>query len=354
MIEFNTSELVEALGAIVSVVPNRTPKPILQNIHIEARDGSAVLTATDGEITATFAAVCKAGVPEKMLVPAAKLAAIVKEAPAGSITLTEKDGKVEVKYTRGKSILQTADPAEFPACPEFGEGVEMPTDELLRGLTRVISATDDESTRYALGGVCFDLQNGAIVATDTRVLVVHKLGADGVGQGVVPEKACRVLMRSLSMGGVVSVGLSENSASFEVGALRVFCRLLEGRFPQYRELAQNILGSVSIPVLCGPLATALRQVLVTTQAESRGVHLDVANRSLVATTQASDLGRSESEVPVAFDGEYHAMFDPLFLLEMTRAYPPETTLELMVTDGESPLRCECGGTTWVVMPMCKE
>jgi DNA polymerase III sliding clamp (beta) subunit (PCNA family) len=98
----------------------------------------------------------------------------------------------------------------------------------------------------------------------------------------------------------------------------------------------------------------LRQVLVTTQAESRGVNISVKNRSLVATTQASDLGRSESEVPVDFEGEYHAMFDPRFLLEMTRAYPPETTLGLMVTDEESPLRCECGGTTWVVMPMSKE
>jgi DNA polymerase-3 subunit beta len=354
MIEFNTAELSEALTAVLPVVPARTPKPILTNLHIEAREGSAVLMATDGEMTATFACVCKVGVPETMLVPAAKLAAIVREAPPGSITLTEKDGKVEVKFTRGKSLLQTAAADEFPKCPEYEGGVEMPTDELLRGLSRVISATDDESTRYALGGVCFDLEHGAIVATDTRILVVHKLGADGAGQGVIPEKACRGLMRSMAAGGVVSVGLSENSASFEVGALRVFCRLLEGRFPQYGQIAAKVDGEVSIPVLCGPLATALRQVLVTTQAESRGVHLDIAKRSLVATTQASDLGRSESEVPVDFEGEYHAMFDPRFLLEMTRAYPPETTLELMVTDGESPLRCECGGTTWVVMPMCKE
>jgi DNA polymerase-3 subunit beta len=290
MIEFNTSELAEALTAVLPVVPARTPKPILTNIHIEAREGSAVLTATDGEITATFAAVCKAGVPETMLVPAAKLAAIVKEAPAGSITLTEKDGKVEVKYLRGKSLLQTANPDEFPACPEFGAGVEMPTDELLRGLSRVISATDDESTRYALGGVCFDLEHGAIVATDTRILVVHKLGADGAGRGVIPEKACRVLMRSMAAGGVVSVGLSEKSASFEVGALRVFCRLLEGRFPQYGDIVAKADGEVSIPVLCGPLATALRQVLVTTQADTQqagSVTRVRCNRHLVPNPQQS-------------------------------------------------------------------
>ncbi len=79
-VTFNRAALSEALGLLTSVVPSRTPKPILRCVQITAEEKAVRICATDLEVGINYliseVQVEKAG---EILVPADKLAAIVRE-----------------------------------------------------------------------------------------------------------------------------------------------------------------------------------------------------------------------------------------------------------------------------------
>lgn len=353
MIEFNTSTLQEAIAAVLPVVAHKSPKLVFQNILIEAVDDHATFRASDGDISAAYEAECKPSKHEKMLLPAARFAAIVKEAPPGTLTLTEDNGKVTVKYQGGKSVLQTANPDEFPYPPTFVGTAELPSGEVLKGLQRTSPATSDSSDkRYTLGGVSFDLRIPAISATDSSALATHKLSATSDSFSLLPEKAVNVLRRTLQPGGVVSVCLSEKSASFQSGPLTLFCRCLEGRFPDIsRVLMPSEKFTKSFTILAGPLLKAIRQVAVTTAETSLGCDLTISKGVLRLATQAADVGKSEVEVPIDWQGEFKATFSSRYLAELVATVPQESSLSVKVNDGDTPLRIDVDGTTFLVMPM---
>lgn len=354
MIEFNTSTLQEAIAAVLPVVAHKSPNLVFQNILIEAADGHATFRASDGDISAAYESECKPSKHEKMLLPAAKFAAIVKEAPPGVLTLTEDNGKVTVKYQGGKSVLQTADPEEFPDTPTFVGTADLPSGEVLKALQRCSPAMSQDAgtARYALAGMSFDLRLPAISATDTKALATQSLSVKSDSFAVLPEKAVNVLRRTLEPGGVVSMCLTEKSASFQCGALTLFCRCLEGRFPNIAAvLSPTAEYDKSFTILAGPLLKAIRQVAVTTAETSLGCDMTISGGVLRLATQAADVGKSEVEVPIDWQGEFKATFSSRYLAELVATVPQESTLLVKVNDEETPLRIDVDGTTFLVMPM---
>ena len=148
-----------------------------------------------------------------------------------------------VRGERSQFKLPAENPARFPAIAEFAETsyYEL-SGRLLRELIRrTVFATDNESSRYALGGVKLEWEEDKLTAvgTDGRRLAKMEGPAQAVGDPppigditIVPTRAMQLLERALAEdGSEVQLAVRENDVLVQNPRATIYSRLLEGRFP---------------------------------------------------------------------------------------------------------------------------
>jgi DNA polymerase-3 subunit beta len=284
--------LLAAVQTASSVVPTRSPKPVLTNIKFEADTAGAIVSATDLEVGIRAAVegveTVAAGA---VLLPSGRLVAILREAAPGTVFEIESDGSAAVvKAPRSEFRLPVEDPLEFPSVATFPEGpcFELSTPLVHELVRRTVFATDNESSRYALGGVLVELSGTGVIAvgTDGRRLAkmegpcqVHG-GELADAQPIVPARAMQLVERSL--GGAdtpVYVAVRSNEILVRTGGITISARLVDGRFPRWRDVFPERPDASRAQVVAGPLLAAVRQAAIVTSEQSKGVALDRDRRS---------------------------------------------------------------------------
>jgi DNA polymerase-3 subunit beta len=159
-ITLSTATLRKALADVLRAVPARHAKPILQNVRL----GDGLLTGTDLEIRID----CEIDYHgDAMLLPAHRLSAILRAATGDEVMLTQKDSSVMVRCGAGSWTLPTEDAAEYPTWDtgDLKAVCRLPADQFGRAAKATVYATDNESSRYALGGVLIDVAEGRLRPT---------------------------------------------------------------------------------------------------------------------------------------------------------------------------------------------
>jgi len=175
-----------AFQTAAAVVPSRSPKPILQNIKLEVTDQSAILLATDLEIGIRIQVPgIQAQVPGSAILPLGRFGSILRESSDATLRL-ESDGQgTLLRGELSEFKLPAENPQEFPTVADFNETSfhELPARLLRELIKRTIFATDNESSRYALGGVLLEMGPEKIVGvgTDGRRLAKMEVPARSVG-----------------------------------------------------------------------------------------------------------------------------------------------------------------------------
>jgi DNA polymerase-3 subunit beta len=229
-------------------------------------------------------------------------------------------------------------------------------------IRRTIFAAATENPRYAVTGILWELEGdqARLVATDGRRLAVMqgvaagKGGHDTKGQTpVVPTKAMSLLERNLSdPDEIVRISLRPNEVLFKTGRAMIYSRLVEGRYPAYREVFPKKQTS-KIPLTVGPFYAAVRQAAIMTDDESKKVVFSFGKKKVTAQASGAETGRSKVELPLDYDGKaLEIKFDPRFLTDMLRVLEPDAALTLELVDGTSPALFKCGNDySYVVMPL---
>src|SRR5262249_46142816 len=157
-------------------------------------------------------------------------------------------------------------------------------------ISRTEFATDMESSRYALGGVLFELDPNKITAdgTDGRRLAKMEGPAESVGGHQTGDTMTIVRPPSLrSMGRAISDADNEvhfaargNDVLLRPPRATFYSRLVEGRFPRWRDVFPQRRDAPRIDMQVGPLLSALRQAAVVLSAESRGIDFTFGDGTL--------------------------------------------------------------------------
>lgn len=361
--------LAAAFQVVSGVVPTRTPKEILKNVKLEVVGGAAVLIGTDQEIGIRYEV---PGVEIEgegtTLLPTNRLLSILRELTDEKVYLEATDEAVWVRAGHSEFRLSAGDPAEFPTVTPFADeryhAISGPV--LREAIRRTVFATDVESTRYALGGVLLELKADSmtLAATDSRRLSVVQSScrSEGVDQPenaspVIPAKAMSLVERTLvgDEDEEVFLAVHANDVLIKSGNSTIASRLVEGRFPRYREVIPKEAKS-SVELIVGPFFSAVRQAQIVTNEESRGVDFQFADGLLTLKSQATDVGQSKVELPIDYSGdEITITFDPRFIADFLRVLQPESQVRLDLIDAESAavFRTE-GSYTYVVMPLSRD
>lgn len=355
------------LAAVVA--PQRSPKPILQNVKLEATESQTTLLATDMDISIRVD-VDEVIVeqPGSAVLHVARFGNILRESRDERLRIESGAQGVEVFGDHSKFKLPAGNPDEFPKVAQWDAEsyCELPARLLKRLIRRTLFATDNESNRFALGGILLDFAESSVTAvgTDGRRLakmegsvtyVGEPLGADAMP--IIPSRALQVMERSLiDTDESVQLAVQRNSILLRSAKVIQYARLLEGRFPRWRDVFPERSTAQSISVAVGPLYAALRQASIVASEESRGVDFTFGDGSLVLEGSAADVGQSRVEFPISYDGPSIVVsLDHRYVADFLKVLDAESVVTIEVQDEESAaVFTTDDGYGYVVMPLARD
>jgi DNA polymerase III subunit beta len=362
-------KMLHAFQTTASVAPSRSPKPILQNVKLDVTADSAMLMGTDLEIGIRMEVQGFAiEQPGSIVLPIARFSSILRESSDEKLSLDNDGGKTRVRGERSEFNLPSENPEEFPSVAEFEESKyhEVPARFFRELIRRTVFATDNESSRYALGGVLIEFTENGItaVATDGRRLAKQEGPATSVGghhqtekMTIIPSRAMTLIERAIA-GSEENIQLSarDNDLLLKVGKSTIYTRLVEGRFPKWRDVFPRREGTTQVEMTVGPFYTAIRQAAIVTSDEHRGVDFIFGEGKLVLSGHGAEMGESRVDLPIAYDGEEIAvMLDPRYLSDFLRVLDPESTVTLAIRDSDSAVVCTTAdGYANVIMPLARD
>jgi DNA polymerase-3 subunit beta len=359
-ITVSRDHLLNGLRLVGNVVNARTPMPVLSTVLAETVDGWLHLSATDMEmsIRSAIPAVVEEG--GSTTLPARKMAQIVGALPAGDVSLSSDAGQT-TSVVCGKAFFRIVglNPQEFPRDTGFTEewSFAVPGRDLRKALGKVSYSTSEDETRHVLNGILLSVREGmmTVAATDGRrlALVERQLSGEVIADGdvILPAKVVSELGRMLEGEGEVTVRLSAGRASFEFGHTLLVSKLVEGTYPNYRQVVPSTFAqSVAIPRVA--FADALNRVAMVVSESSAAVKLSLKQAEMVVSAMSAEVGEANEPVDVSYEGEPIALaFNPLFFTEPIKNLECDQLI-LQFNDEFSPVAMSGDeGFLYVVMPM---
>lgn len=358
-----------AFQLAASVAPARSPKEILQNVKIIARSGKVSLSATDMEVGIQLdVEEVQIETEGSALLPVQRVGAILRESSDAELTIETDDSGVKIRGSHSRFQLPGANPDEFPSVASFEESKyhEIPTRLFKELVRRTVFATDAESGRYALGGVLLEMEGERITAvgTDGRRLATMEGKGTSIGDHqtsgtntIVPNRSISLIERALDeKEEQVDVAARTNDLLVRTSKCTIYSRLVEGRYPNWRQVLPQREEAVTIDLTVGPLHTALRQAAIVTDHESRGVDFLFGDGTMVLEASTAEVGESRIDLPISYDGkEIRVTLDHRFLADFCKVMEPERTVQLEIESSDRPaLLSTDDGYQYVVMPMARD
>ena len=359
--------LAAAFQIVSGVVPTRTTKDVLRNVKVHVADGRLTLIGTDTEVGIRYEIEgVESDSAGEFLLPTQRTSSILRELQDEFVDIETSDTSVTIRAVNSQFQLGAENPSEFPTVAAFADDAYfvIPAKELKQMIRRTVFATDSESTRYALGGVLWDFDKNTLTlaATDSRRLaivqnecVIHGEPETVAEQPVIPAKAMSLLERSLADEGEVNVAIHSNDAVIRSGNITIYCRLVDGRFPRYRDVVPKE-PAASINLVSGPLLQVVKLSQIMINEESRGVVFKFEDDQLLLVSQAAELGDSENGLPIAYSGESVAItLEPRFVADFLKVIDPAAQVVLQMTNSDQAVALVTDDQyTYVVMPLTRD
>ena len=360
---FNRSALAEALGLLTSVVPSRTPKPILRCVQITAGEKEVRMCATDLEVGINYLiSEVQVDKPGEVIIPADRLAAIVRESVDEVLVLESSDGACKIKGADSHFTIYGHEPGQYPVVRDFeGTGeIQISLSTLQAGIEQCLFAAAKESSRYAINGVLWEIKDKKLmlVATDGRRLARCRISLAAAPKGEVPAN---ILVPGKAMGLLDKIGASEkdtvaiklvdNQILIRCANVVISSNLVEGNFPKYEDIIPTDHDK-KLTLSTEAVLSAVRRASLLTSEESKGIKISLEKGKMVFSCRAPETGDAQVDMPVDYKGEpIEIGFSPQFLIDVLRVIKtPEFDFELGQSDRPGLIK---SGTNflYVLMPI---
>ncbi|MGN0086163.1 MAG: DNA polymerase III subunit beta [Alloprevotella sp.] len=298
------SARLQTLGRVIS---SKNNMPILDCFIFTLHDGQLRVVAADSEtLLSTEIELIECESNLSFAVNAKTIQEAMKEIPEQPLDfyINENSLEITVEYQNGKYNFMGQSAAEYPQFPalgsEFSQVTLQSAPTLLSNVSRALFATADDPIRPQMNGIFFDMEDEGltIVASDGRKLAcgtILGVKASTPGSFILPKKPATLLKGLLSKeSGAVEVRFNQRNAEFQTPTYLMMCRLIEGRYPKYRSVIPQ--GNPNCATVNrAALLSALRRVLVFSNAASALVKLHLESSRLTISGQDIDFSQSAEE-----------------------------------------------------------
>lgn len=245
-ISLTQENLAKALNVVGRVVSSRASLPVLSNVLVSTDNKRLKLSATNLEIGINYWIGGSIEEEGAITVPAKLFSEFITALPPENIELSTNDQTLSVKSPHYQSQINGISAEEFPLIPQISGSpvLSIGAEELKDALQQVTVAASLDEARPVLAGVYLNFEGGELVAvaTDSYRLAEKKLkvkdakGGDKV-EVIVPARTMQELIRVLGeIEGKVDIFVGEGQVMFASGDLQLTSRLIEGQFPNYKQI----------------------------------------------------------------------------------------------------------------------
>lgn len=319
----NKPSLVECLAVANKAVSSRSSIQVLSGVLVDAGEDRVVVCSTDMEISIKAPLAGRVEQPGALVLPARILTDIARSLPSGDVVIEQRPGETQVEIRAGESVfvlhsLAAADFPQFPVFPEGGFSVEKAA--FIETVDRVTPSASRDETRPVLTGVQIHFAKNSVkmVATDSYRLSVKETPVESSVsekfQAIIPARTLTELSRVAAAvsDDHIKIVPTENQVLFELGGVSIISRLIDGQFPNYKQLIPDTF-DYEVAVDREELLEAIRRIGLLAQ-KNAPLRLHFSNHNLTVSAESQDVGRAREAMPVHYEGEdLEIGFNPEFL-----------------------------------------
>ena len=356
--------LFSQLGTVARVAATRSAIQALSGVRLTAASGGCELLATDMDMGLRVPLAAEVEREGTVVLPARLMLDVVRSLPAQIVSLELRPAEQDVEVVAGNATfhLRTLRADDFPAFPEADpdSSVELPAAAFVATATKVAGSASRDETRPVLTGIHVSASDRELrmVATDSYRLSVKETTLEAPLSSAfevnVPARALQELARLVGADPdqALSVSVRQNQVLFTLGGVVLSSRLIDGQFPNYRQLLPETFEH-ELRIASSELTDVVRRISLLAQ-KNAPLRLAFASGELTVSAQTPDVGEARESLPVAFDGEpLEIGFNPEFLRAGIDAIDEGDVLLRLI----SPLRpglIESGdgsGFRYLIMPI---
>jgi DNA polymerase III subunit beta len=364
-LSLSVADLLAQLQTVTRVASTRSAVQALSGVMIAAaQDSTPELLATDTEIGLCVPLAASVERPGAAVLPARLFQDVVRTLPAEQVTLELRTAEQDVEVISGSATfhLRTLRAEDFPTLPSPTPDtrITLPTAAFVQTVSQVARSASRDETRPVLTGILMSAsgQQLRMVATDSYRLSVKETALEtpvpGALEANIPARALQELARIAQQGADESLAVSvgQNQVVFELGDVVLSSRLIDGQFPNYRQLLPESVEH-ELRLASGELAEVVRRISLLAQ-KNTPLRLGFREGELTISAQTPDVGEASETIPIPFHGEpFEIGFNPEFLRDGLESVEAEELVLKLI----SPLRPgliespDSGDFVYLIMPV---
>jgi len=364
--------ILAALASLQNVTGKKGTIAILANILVESQDNGIRLTATDLEIGIRILLPAEIIAAGAITLPSRKLFEMVRETSAEQIHLEETENNWAKITAASTSYKLAGMPSEeYPAFPEHDKEnlVDLSCDEIKDLIDRTIfSVAQEGESQFNLTGLLVEKDFVAgeghflrVVSSDGHRLTMMEKKVESDLSPLkmdrtilIPKKGVQEIRKFCDNKGSISIGFEDKQAVVKTEGAIIIIRLMNGDFPDYKNIIQVINKARHIAIPRQPLMNSLKRMNLFTEDRYNAVQFLISKNRLVLSSQNLDIGSAKDEMEITYDDkDMNLGFNGKYFIEATQVMTSDT-VKAYINSEESPCLIQGDddqGYLSVIMPM---
>lgn len=323
----NSSALLKQLSLLNGVITTNPVVPILENFLFEIDKNRLTVTASDLQTSMITEMNVESKEKGSIAVPARILLDTLKNLPDQPVTFSvdESTYSIELSSDNGRYKLSGENATDFPKVPAVSNDftAHLSSEVLARAVNNTIFATSNDELRPAMTGVYVNLgeKNTTFVSTDGHRLVRYRrndIKSDNGNSIIVPRKALNLLKATLPTENTeVTIDFNMANAFFRFGSIKMICRLIDERFPDYENVIPSS-STIKMTINRNDLLSSLKRISIYASKTTHQVRLKITGSELQVSAEDLDFSNEANErLSCEHEGEdIEIGFNARFMIEM--------------------------------------
>ena len=369
------TELSKSLSKVLGVIPKKNTNPILMNVLIDAKvtdqgQGQITFSATDLNVSLQMVRQCEVVTPGSVAIGVRAISDMVRVLSGPDVTLKLlENNQLEVRCGRTKAKLVALSGEEYPPFPETEslKPLNLEKKQFCEMVQRTVFCASGDESRYNLTGVYLEPQKDkpnqiAMIATDGHRLskverVFENVDFSNLKPMILPRKGLGELIKLLTDTDIDSeeflFAVAENKAVIQSGTVTLIMRLIDGTFPDYKQVIPSVTDKI-VRSSRSDILNSLKRVSVMASEKTQDARLAISGDNLTVSCTNPDAGEIKDDIPIEYNGpDIQIAFNAKYLIDAISSLN-DHNLHLKITDALSPglwVGAEDPEHLCVIMPM---
>ena len=324
-------DLTNALTNVQKAISTKPAStPILSGIYLAAgEDNILTIQATDYELAIVTKIKANVEQPGKTVISGKFFTDIIKKISGNTINIEmdEETKKVKISSEHAQFTLVTMPHEEFPTIkPLIGSNfIKLNSSNFKDIIKKTTFACSTDESRPLFTGCLFEIQDGlfSMVATDTHRMAIKTMEFTNITENVkivIPAKILNEIVRIIGTdeASEITILWQKNEISFAFEEVYIKSRLIDGQFPNYRNVVPSI-HTLELKINRAKLADVIERVSLLSSGLYNVMKMSCAGENIIFSTSNPDIGRATEVISAEIVGpEMEVIFNSRFILDIVK------------------------------------